>query len=127
LPEKHLRQVVTAAADGATAAVAIAKYLEEVEEFEEMLQEDKLVLLAFWTPMNQFSIDAVSRVEQVMDEFEDVVKLFKIDMYRKQMMVQKFGISDPGTFVLVKKDETSEVLYSEDLDAVEAGFRAWMS
>lgn len=125
--EKYLRQVVTAAADGATAAVVIEKYLEQVEEYEEMLQEEKQLLLAFWSPFNQFSIDAVSVVEQTLSEFEDTVKLFKIDMYRKQMMAQKHGITEPGTMVWLKKEGTSEVLFNENLSEMEAALRSWLA
>ena len=125
--EKYLRQVVTAAADGAVAAVAVEKYLEEVEEYEDILQSDKYVLLGFWSPMNQFSIDALSKAEQIQTEFEDTVKLFKIDMSRKQMLAYKYQVKEPATFVLLKKDVVCGVLHTDCEKTMEATLHAWMT
>jgi len=122
--EKYLRQVVTAAADGAIAAVAAEKYIEEFEEYEELLQAEKKVLLAFWSPLNEFSISALSKAEQVLAEAQDTIQLFKIDMSRKQMLAHKYQVQEPATFVLLEKGEVHEVLHAECLQTMEAALRS---
>ena len=48
---KYLRQVVTSAGDGATAAVAAERYIEELNSFKEnVLESEKKVLLLFSMP-----------------------------------------------------------------------------
>ncbi len=48
---KYLRQVITAAADGAIAAVAAEKYIHEEEGFREMVLAPAFpVMVCFWSP-----------------------------------------------------------------------------
>ncbi|MCL1796525.1 MAG: thioredoxin-disulfide reductase, partial [Clostridia bacterium] len=57
----YLRQVVTAAADGAVASFAAEKYLAEMETFrEQVLDRTEPVLLCFWAPQVEKSIEAVA-------------------------------------------------------------------
>ncbi|HHX49988.1 MAG TPA: thioredoxin-disulfide reductase, partial [Clostridia bacterium] len=80
--QKYLRQVVTAASDGAIAAVAVEKYLAEEEAFKTQVLDSRIPVVAvFWTPQNETSIEAVSLLEQGMSNFAGA-KLVKIDMYR---------------------------------------------
>ena len=124
---KYLRQVVTAAADGAAAAVAAEKYLEELEESNELLQQgDKPILLAFWTPTNEFSINALSKAEQILAEHQDKFKLVKIDMYRKTMLAHKYDVKDPATFILLKKTVPCGVLHTDCYKTLEATIQAWV-
>ncbi|MCL2529302.1 MAG: FAD-dependent oxidoreductase [Coriobacteriia bacterium] len=125
--EKYLRQVVTAAGDGATAAVAAEKYLEEVEEYEDMLQEDKKILLGFWSPLSQLSIEALSRSEQIIAEYEDAAKLYKIDLSRKQMLAYKYEIKEPASFVLLSKNAVIDTLHASNPDTLEATLRTWLA
>jgi thioredoxin reductase (NADPH) len=91
---KYLRQVITAAADGAVAAVAAEKYLAEEEGFkEQVLNADKPVMVAFWAPQNEASIAAVGLLEQTAAELGDSVKLVKIDTYRNQRVAKRYGVT----------------------------------
>ncbi|MDD2497714.1 MAG: thioredoxin-disulfide reductase [Desulfitobacteriaceae bacterium] len=90
---KYLRQVVTAAADGAVAAVAAEKYLAEEEGFKErVLNAKEPVMVTFWSPQNESSILAISQLEQVVDEYGGAVKLVKIDTYRNQRVAKRYGV-----------------------------------
>ena len=54
---KYLRQVVSAAGDGATAAVAAERYIEELNSFNtNVLQSEKKVLLLFFNALNNESL-----------------------------------------------------------------------
>lgn len=98
---KYLRQVVTAAADGAVAAVAAEKYLAEEEGFrDQVLHAEKMVMVAFWAPQNEASIAAVGLLEQIAAELGDLVKLVKIDTYRNQRVAKRYDVTSIPAVVL---------------------------
>lgn len=93
--DKYLRQVVTAASDGATAAFAAEKYLAEEEGFQEqVLNSEKQVMVAFWAPQAEESIATISELEKLADEREEDVKLVKIDTYRNQRTAKRYGVEE---------------------------------
>ena len=101
---KYLRQVVTAAADGAIAAVAAEKYLAETEAFrEQVLEADKPVLLAFWAPQAENSIAALSLLETVVEKSGGRVKLSKLDTYRNQKTSAEYKVTAVPTVILFDK------------------------
>ncbi|NLL18112.1 MAG: thioredoxin-disulfide reductase [Clostridia bacterium] len=103
--QKYLRQVVTAAADGAIAAVAAEKYLAEEEAFNAQVLEQELpVAVAFWAPQNENSIQMVSALEQAMTGFEKA-KLVKIDVYRNQLTSSRYEVKDIPAVLVFNKGE----------------------
>jgi thioredoxin reductase (NADPH) len=123
--QKYLRQVVTAAADGAVAATAAGRYLEEFDEYRETVSGAGRILLAFWSPLNEFSINAVARAEQLSAEYQGKLRLVKVDLYRKTMMARKYNVQTPGTFILVKNETACGVLSTDCYNTLEATLRAW--
>ncbi|MGI6066390.1 MAG: thioredoxin-disulfide reductase [Bacillota bacterium] len=92
--EKYLRQVITAASDGAIAAVAAEKYLAEEEGFKErVLNAKEPLMVVFWAPQNEESIAAVSTLEKIVGTKEGNVKLVKIDTYRNQRVAKRYDVS----------------------------------
>jgi len=113
--QKYLRQVVTAAADGAIAAVAAEKYIHEEEMFkEEVLDEEKPVAVLFWTPGSQECIDLVTEVEKHIDLQK--VKLVKIDTYRNLRIKNRYNIKSVPTLLAFKKGEP--IMRIEEIDAI---------
>lgn len=103
--QKYLRQVVTAAADGAVAAVAAEKYLAEEEAFNTQVLEQELpVAVVFWAPQNERSIQMVSALEQAMTGFEKG-KLVKIDVYRNQLTSSRYEVKDIPAVLVFDKGE----------------------
>ena len=101
---KYLRQVVTAASDGAVAAVTVERYLAEEDDFKEnVLNADKPVLLAFWSPADEESIEAVARLEQTVAESGDKVKLVKVDMSRKKRIARRYNVTEVPAALLLKE------------------------
>jgi thioredoxin reductase (NADPH) len=91
---KYLRQVITAASDGAIAAVAIEKYLVEEDSFRErVLEAPSLVMVAFWSPQNGASIEVISMLEQLASQYKDL-RLVKMDTYRNQRVAGRYGIKE---------------------------------
>ncbi|CCO08129.1 thioredoxin-disulfide reductase [Desulforamulus hydrothermalis] len=100
---KYLRQVVTAANDGAIAAVAAERYLEEEQSFkEEVLNADKPVLLVFWSPANSESINLAGSLEALVAAQGGQYKIVKVDVSRKKRIARKYGITDIPSVVLVE-------------------------
>ncbi|KRK65361.1 thioredoxin reductase [Companilactobacillus tucceti DSM 20183] len=102
---KYLRQVVTAAADGAIAASAAEKYLSELETLQnDVLDESKKkpVILAFWAPQVEESIDSIAIVDKVVEEKNGSIGLVKLDTYRAKKTATQYNVSEIPTIVLFK-------------------------
>jgi thioredoxin reductase (NADPH) len=106
---KYLRQVVTAANDGAIAAVAAERYLTEEADFREyILGSDNPVLLIFWSPDHAESLRTISKLEEILSETNLEIQLVKIDVSRKIGMVKKYNVSKIPTLLLLNKGELME-------------------
>ena len=101
---KYLRQIVTAANDGAVAAVAAERYLEEERSFkQEIMNAETPVVLAFWNPTNPECINMLARLEALASVVEKRVKLVKIDISRKQRLAQKYKVDETPSVVVLNK------------------------
>jgi len=90
--DKFLRQVVTAAGDGAIAAVAAEKYIESEENWQKnVLNEEKPVLVAFWSPINSDSMEMITKLEA---GGQDVRKLVKVDAYKNSMLTERYEVKE---------------------------------
>ena len=103
---KYLRQVVTAAADGAIAAVAAEKYLAEMESFREQVLEAKTpVLLAFWAPQVEESFAAIGVLEKAVEGANGALHLAKLDTYRNKKTADSYHITKIPTVLLFDKGQ----------------------
>ncbi|HHY09500.1 MAG TPA: thioredoxin-disulfide reductase [Firmicutes bacterium] len=108
---KYLRQVVTAAADGAIAAVAAEKYIIEEEGFKDsVLAETRPVAVAFWSPMVDKALEMMPLIETTFDSYGDKVKLVKIDTYRNERVARRYGVEKNPTLVFFHNGETGKTL-----------------
>lgn len=116
--DKYLRQVVTAAADGAIAAVAAEKYLAEMESFREQVLDAKTpVLLAFWAPQVEESIAAVGMLEGLVERQNGKISLAKLDTYRNQKTSTAYGVTKIPTVILFNG---GEIVGRVDADVTQA-------
>ena len=96
--EKFLRQVVTAAADGAIAAVAAERYMQEEENWQErVLEADSEVAVMFWNPLDQTGIALMPEVDKFCSEQE--LPLVTIDTYKSQNIAARYNIEQVPTIV----------------------------
>jgi len=115
---KHLRQVVTAASDGAIAAVNAEKYLLEEDDFKDNVQNAKKpVVLAFWSPMDENSISALAKLEQAVAESAGRVGLVKVDISRKKRLAQRYNVTNIPAAMLLEDGTVIRDL-SEELSVV---------
>ncbi len=120
--DKPVRQVVTAAGDGATAAVMSQSYLEAEEHWREnVLKTDKQVVVAFWNPTDNDSLDTLQTIEKLGVEEDDNKKLVKIDTYRNTLITERYKVTEIPTILLIEEGEVVERLTkpaAEDLEEV---------
>ncbi len=100
---KYLRQVVTAAGDGATAAVAAERYIAEKEALREAESDtDRPLLMAFWSPVAEGSLELISGLEKAVTETGDKFRLLKVDMSCKKNIAKKYNVTNVPSVYLVK-------------------------
>jgi thioredoxin reductase (NADPH) len=103
---KYLRQVVTAAGDGATAAVAAERYIEELNAFNtKILQSDEKILLLFFNAFNNESIEFSTLLEEVNLELSEGYKVEKVDMATKKTLAKKYGVEQTPSVLIIDKGQ----------------------
>lgn len=89
--EKHLRQVITAAADGATAAMAASSYINEQVHLRSTLLEPDHVKAFFYSSIDQAQVKLSNAVESAAKA--KGVKVPVIDGYKNARMTEKLELS----------------------------------
>ncbi len=107
---KVVRQVITAAGDGAAAAVMAQGYIEEEEYWQNhVVNSDKPAFVAFWSVTDQDSMDLVSELEAM--ELEDKgYKFLKIDTYKNRLISDRYDIEEIPTVLKLESGEVSSKL-----------------
>ncbi len=119
---KYLRQIVSAAGDGATAAVAAERYIEELNDFRvDVLESEKPVILSFFNPMVEESIAFNTVLEKAVSESGYNYKIVKADISRKKTLAEKYGVGEvPAAVVLEKGEVIKQLDCSMDKEQLEA-------
>jgi len=115
--DKYLRQVVTAAGDGAVAAMAAYSYITEQLHLRSVLIEPEHVYALLTSSIDQSQINL--QVETEKYSKESGVKIALIDGYRNARMVEKLGIKELPALLELKKGEIVRSLRPQDLNAVK--------
>lgn len=119
---KYLRQVVSAAGDGATAAVAAERYIEELNYFNEnVLKGDKRILLLFFSALINESLEFSTLLEKLIRENSAEYKIFKVDTATKKTLAGKYQIEKvPAVVVLDKGEEIKRLDCSMDEEKLKS-------
>lgn len=113
--EKYLRQVVTAANDGAIAGVAAERYLSEADNFREsVLKSPRPVILAFWNPAHEKSQTFIAMTEKVISGAGDEFNLVKIDTSRNQQIAAKYKVAQIPSALVLKRGEVCKRISGEE-------------
>jgi thioredoxin reductase (NADPH) len=106
---KVLRQVVTAASDGAVAAFHADKALTEIDEYAQAVQRaGKEYLLYFYTPPVQRSLDLFPVVEKKAEGLG--LPLIKLDTFRYRGVAARCGVAEVPCLVRMQNGEKTELL-----------------
>jgi len=119
---KYLRQVVSAAGDGATAAVAADRYIEELNDFNtNIVKNDKKILLLFFNVLVNESLEFSTLLERIISENGDEYKICKVDMATKKNLAGKYEIGKiPAVVVLDKGKEIKRLDCSMDKEKLKS-------
>ncbi len=121
--DKYLRQIATAVNDGAIAATAAERFIEEQKDFQEnVVESEKPVIIAFWSPDYQDSLTTINKIEETNVAKGSPYKYLEIDYTRKKNLAKKYDIelSDQkhAAAVIVKGGiRQDEIDFSKDLGA----------
>lgn len=115
--EKYLRQVVTAAGDGAVAAMAAYSYITEQLHLRSVLIDPDHVYALLTSSIDQKQINLQTEAEKYAKE--SGVKIALIDGYRNARMVEKLGIEELPAMIELNKGEIIRSLKPQDMDAVK--------
>ena len=106
---KVLRQVVTAASDGAIAAFHADKALTEIDEYAKAVRRaGRRYLLYFYTPPVQRSLDLFPVVEKKAEALG--LPLIKLDTFRYRGVAARCGVTEVPTLVRMEDGTKKEVL-----------------
>jgi len=115
--DKYLRQVVTAAGDGAVAAMAAYSYITEQLHLRSVLIEPEHVKAIFTSSIDQAQVTL--QVESEKFAKEQGVKIAFIDGYRNGRMIRKLGIEELPVLVELNKGEVISKVKAQDFEAVK--------
>lgn len=117
---KYLRQVITAAADGAVAAMAASAYVNEQLHLRAVLLEPEEVKAFFYSSIEQEQV----RLSNAAENFAKAkgVKISVIDGYRNARMTEKLGLAEklPAIVELRKGIVTKAVTIKNETDVESA-------
>lgn len=117
--DKVIRQVITAAGDGATAAVMAQGYIEEEDYWQNnVLKSDNPVIVAFWSVTDQDSMDMISELEGMDLEDKDY-RFVKIDTYKNRLISDRYNIEDIPTVIKLVDGEVEEKLVDPSVESLE--------
>jgi thioredoxin reductase (NADPH) len=119
---KYLRQVVSSAGDGATAAVAAERYIEEVNNFNaHVIESDKKVLLLFFNALVSESLEFSTLLEELNNETGNEYKIVKVDLATKKNLAEKYQVkSAPAVVVLDQGKEIKRLDCIMDKEKLKA-------
>ncbi len=104
--QKPLRQVVTAAADGAVAAVAADEYIHQHRYYREQIQgRDRPLALFFWSPRDKDSVDMIPVAEDFAAAHSGQFDFLKICVDRGHLVVDKFEVDSVPQLVFVHRED----------------------
>jgi thioredoxin reductase (NADPH) len=106
---KVLRQVVTAASDGAIAAFHADRALTEIDDYEKAVaRAGREYLLYFYTPPVQKSLDLFPVVEKKAGALR--LPLIKLDTFRYRAAAARCGVTEVPALVRMEDGEKKEQL-----------------
>lgn len=106
---KYLRQVITAAADGAVAAMAASSYINEQLHLRSTLLEPEEVKAFFYSSIDENQVKLSNSVENFAKS--KGIKIPVIDGYRNARMTEKLGLAGRLPVVAkIQKGNVAEVI-----------------
>ncbi len=117
--DKFLRQVVTAASDGAVAAVAADRYIEEEENWRKSVAEfGGTAMVAFWNPLSKESLDVINELEGYCKDHPEH-RVVTIDTYKSQNIANRFNVKEVPVVIRFDAGQEAKRLDVKDIAELE--------
>ncbi|MGF1682282.1 thioredoxin-disulfide reductase [Photobacterium minamisatsumaniensis] len=117
--DKFLRQVVTAAGDGAVAAVAADRYIEEEENWRKSVSEfGGTAMVAFWNPLSKESLEVINQLELNCKDNPDQ-RVVTIDTYKSQNIASRFSVSEVPVVIRFDAGQEAKRVDVKDITELE--------
>ncbi|KHT63508.1 pyridine nucleotide-disulfide oxidoreductase [Photobacterium gaetbulicola] len=117
--DKFLRQVVTAAGDGAVAAVAADRYIEEEESWCKSVSEfGGTAMVAFWNPLSKESLDVINQLELKCKDHPEQ-RVVTIDTYKSQNIANRFSVSEVPVVIRFDAGQEAKRVDVKDITELE--------
>lgn len=114
--QKFLRQVITAANDGAIAAVAAEKYIIEEESFRKsVIEANTPIALLFWSPLCENALKLTSIIETTLNGCSKEGKLIKMDIRHNERLATRFNVTQNPTLLFL---EEGQIVKKLERDAI---------
>lgn len=112
--DKFLRQVVTAAGDGASAAVAASQYLEQEAFWQQHVLGSTLkTLVLFWSPTVPLSVQLMTQIEREIPH-RPGWRFVPVDSYKSQRLAVRYGVTVLPTLLCLQGGEEIRRLVQPD-------------
>jgi thioredoxin reductase (NADPH) len=82
------------------------------------VEADEDVVVAFWSPTNEASMEVTNKLEN-LDLEEKGVKLVKIDSYKNTRITNRYDIEEIPSLLKLRDGEVIERLETPELNEVE--------
>ena len=116
---KYLRQVITAASDGAVAAMAASSYINEQLHLRSILFEPEEVRAFFYSSIDEAQVKFSNAVENFAKSKGKKIPV--IDGYKNKRMTDKLGLSEKlPAFVLIKKGVVEKITTLKSESEIES-------
>ena len=116
--DKGLRQVVTAASDGAIAAMSASAYINEQVHLRSVLLDPEHVTALFYSSIDREQVKLSDEVESLARNAGKKVAL--VDGYKNARMVEKLGLPSLPAMVELASGKTVKMAPVADASAAEA-------
>lgn len=115
--DTFLRQVVTAAGDGASAAMAAYGYISEQVHLQSMLLEPIKVFALFTSSIDHDQIKLAGEAEKLNDQ--GAARLAVIDGYRNARMMEKLGLTELPAMVELNSGRVVRCSVVNDTESIK--------
>lgn len=108
--EKWLRQVSTAVGDGAIAACAAEKYIQEEENYHELLlKPTKPIAVLVYNAVDKDSQDALLKLKDAEKIYSDAYDFVRVDIYKSTGIADRLGIKQFPSLAIVIEGKVCDI------------------
>lgn len=102
-----LRQVVTAAADGAIAEVSVENYLKEIRNLEKIFSNEDKQAIVFYSPYDDNSVDKLKNIE---NKYKNEYNVNLIDITKQKILFNKLNIDSKLAVALYDQKTLNQIV-----------------